>query len=57
MNAMRSLTELEIIKKNKIELKNIITEIKKYTRRNPQIRCHRGMDQETIRLNRRNHAS
>ena len=57
MNAMRSLTELEIIKKNKIELKNIITEIKKYTRRNPQIRCHRGMDQQTRRLNRRNHAS
>ena len=54
---MRSLTELEIIKKNKIELKNIITEIKKYTRRNPQIRCHRGMDQQTRRLNRRNHAS
>ena len=54
---MRSLTELEIIKKNKIKLKNIITEIKKYTRRNPQIRCHRGTDQETIRLNRRNHAS
>lgn len=29
--------ELEIIK-NKVEMKNIITEIKKYSRRNPQIR-------------------
>ena len=44
--------ELEIIKKNQIELMNIIIEIKKHTRWNPQIRSHRGMDQQTRRLNR-----